>query len=228
MALASSGPAPAPAVLIIPAIFGVTRGIEELVEELAEETGALAVAVDPFWRTDSGALGYEGADRERALARMRSYDRRQGAQDFACAVDALRVDSRCDGTVGVLGICFGGAFACRLALDGAVDFALSWHGAGLGALFGEGAAPPCPLTLHFGAEDHVVSMDEVDAIRAALVGQAEVRLHVHPGCGHGFTHRGSRDFNPRAATLAFESLKQAVGAARRETRDVRPRSVNPQ
>ena len=52
-----------------------------------------------------------------------------------------------------------------------------------------------------GAEDAVVPLDQVEAIRTALAGKPG-DIYVYPGAGHSFAREGTSDHMPDVAELS--------------------------
>ena len=68
-------------VMILPSIFGNDQGTLSIAEELAKHN-LLAGVPALFFRGDSGPCGFDGEEKERAFARMTSYDRERGLRDL--------------------------------------------------------------------------------------------------------------------------------------------------
>jgi carboxymethylenebutenolidase len=100
--------------------------------------------------------------------------------------------------VGVIGYCWGG----RAAWWGATrsdSFAAcaAWYAGGVAADREE--TPRCPVQMHFGEHDHSISMEDVEAFRAAQPG---VEVFVYPGAQHGFGCEERPTFDPPSYKLA--------------------------
>ncbi len=186
---------PGPALLVVPSIFGVT---DELKERLVEATagGGVAIAIDPFWRTDPGPLPM--AEMPRALARMQDYDPVLGALDVERVLACIGDSQMCRGGVVGLGVCFGGRVLWPFAVRGRLEGLAGWHAGGLAALVKTGL-PRCPVALHFGDRDSSIPLREVDALRRAFRDRDDVDIQVHAGAEHGFSHRHSPRFHASAA-----------------------------
>lgn len=202
------------AVVILPSAFGVAADLEEQMKELAADA-TLVVALDPFFRTDPGPVPYD--DMPRVMARLQSLDRSRTYRDFVAAIDWAREEASGRPVV-ALGVCFGGPFALLAAADGAVDGVVTWHGTRMEQFLDRAAEMRCPMRLHFGAVDPVVPPPAVDAIRAAFAGRDEVRVFVHDGATHGFSHPSSaRSYDERAERAGFGSLRELVASVDRPT-----------
>ncbi len=203
----------APALLILPSIFGTDAGTMDLARVVAAWGGAVAIP-DLFWRGDPGPCGFDEAGRTRAFARMRSYDRTAGLRDLVAWTRWLRSAPGGSGRVAALGICFGGHLAALLSSEGQVDAVVTVHGGGLGRLLGLADRMTAPMSLHFGDRDPAIPLDEVEAIRAAFADRADVEIVVHPGAAHGFAHPSSPNFQLAASEAGRASLKRLLTSLR--------------
>ncbi len=202
------------AVVIMPSAFGVAADLEAQMSELAADA-CLVVAMDPFFRSDPGAAAYD--DMPRIMARLQSLDRERTYRDVLAAIDWAREEAAGRAVV-MLGVCFGGPFALLAAADGAVDGVVTWHGTRMDQYLERAAEMRCPMRLHFGAVDPVVPMAAVDAVRAAFAGRADVRVVVHAGATHGFSHPSSaRSYDAPAERAGMASLRELVASAARPT-----------
>jgi carboxymethylenebutenolidase len=112
------------------------------------------------------------------------------------------------GKVGVVGYCWGGLLTWRSAcLVKGVAAAVSYYGGGVTTAAEMARQAHCPVQAHFGAKDHWIALETVEAFRQA---QPQVEVHVYEA-DHGFNcnHRGSFDAaaadQARARALAFFS-----------------------
>jgi carboxymethylenebutenolidase len=206
------------AVVIMPSAFGVGADLLAQMAELAE-VARVVVAVEPFFReAGAGALPYD--DMTAVKARLAAVDRARAHRDLAAAIEWARADGAggqgtgADGRVVVVGICFGGAFALQAAADGVVDGVVTWHGSRLEGALERAAAMRCPMRLHFGAVDPFVPMATVEAVRAAFAGRQDVRVVVHQGATHGFSHRGAPAAYDQAAERAGMDAVKELAAGR--------------
>ena len=187
-----------PGLLIVPSIFGPDAGTVSLAETLAEQ-GIGAVVMDPFWRSRPGAVGF--SEKAAAKERARALSGEQTLADVVTA--AAWLGKRCRGQPAVLGICFGGRYAVMAAAEGVTSTAMAWHGGGLLGVMPQLQRAGCRVSLHFGEDDGMIPVADVAQIRAGVASCRNVRVHLHPGCGHGFTHRGHPNFMSVAANAAL-------------------------
>jgi carboxymethylenebutenolidase len=203
----------APAVVLIPPIFGATPGIQSMAQELAGE-GYTVVVPDLFWRTLPGPLGYEGDDREKAQDRYKRFDVKTGVSDLAEIVRWCEREASANGKVGVMGLCFGGRYAVLAASDLGIDAAVSYHGTYIGSHLDALPRIACTTSLHFGESDPHAPMSEVKRIAEASAGNANVTVFTYPEAPHGFMQQDRASYRPDAARPAWvrglETLKKGL------------------
>lgn len=189
-------------VVIMPSAFGVCDDLKLQMEELAEKA-SLVVALDPFFRGDAGIVPYE--DMARVMKRLQALDRQLCYRDLCTALRWTRQETK--QPVVLLGICFGGPFAMLAAQDNLVDGVVTWHGTQMQNYLEHAAQIRCPLRLHFGGADPFVPLSAVEEIRAALSSHPDVRLFVHEGATHGFSHRAAQKaYQPQAEQAGMASV----------------------
>ncbi len=181
--------------VIVQEIFGVTGHIREVCDGYAAD-GYIAVAPALFDRLEPDVeLAYDddGTERGRGMRTELGWDR--PVADIAAAVAELLPL----GPVGVVGYCWGGSLAWLAAtrIDG-VKAAIGYYGGQIVQFKDE--TPRCPVLLHFGRDDALITPEDVAAVRAA---QPEVPVHVYPA-GHGFNCTDRADYDPQSAALARE------------------------
>lgn len=188
------GDGKAPGILLITAIFGVDETMRALTDAWADD-GFIVSVPDIFWRVMPGPT----ADMEKAFARYEAFDVEQGFNDVEDLIKDLRAHPRCNGKVAVLGYCFGGRYAHVATARFGADAAGAFHGTLIGKNIDEATKVKCPVSYHFGAEDPVVPMDEVNAIKAAFAGRANAEIAVYDGVGHNFSMPGKPGYDAAAA-----------------------------
>jgi len=195
------------AVVVLQEIFGVNAHIQEVADGYAQ-AGYVAVAPATFDRQQRGVnLGYTPEDMSAGFALKTAIEALPVPgviADIQAAVD--HAASLSGGKVGVVGYCWGGLLTWRAAcMVKGVAAAAPYYGGGVTTAAEMARQPHCPVQAHFGAKDHWIALDTVEAFRQAHPG-AEV--HVYDA-DHGFNcnHRASFDAaaadQARARTLAF-------------------------
>jgi carboxymethylenebutenolidase len=193
------------AVVFVPSAFGVASDLEAQMDELATDA-SLVVAFDPFFRGDGGVADYE--DMPRIMARIRDLDRARAYADLRATIDWARAQGA--DRVVVVGICFGATFALIAAADGIVDGLVSWHGTRMESFVDRAPTMTCPMHHHVGGVDPVVPTEARAKITAAFAGRDDVRIVVHEGATHGFTHRTSKAYDTTAERAAMQSVRDLV------------------
>ena len=206
---------PAPAIIAVSSIYGVTRGMIETLDRYAKR-GFIVIAPDVFWRTQPGPL--EGNRRAEAQARLDAYDIAAGMDDLRDTRDVLASLPEWNGKFAVLGFCFGGQHAFLALARLGADAGVSFHGTSIQHYLDEAPAVTKPFSFHFAAEDDLVPLHDVERIRQALAGKPG-EIIVHAGATHGFSRTDSNGYNAAVAHAAEKSafalldgLKSAVPA----------------
>ncbi|HLG87755.1 MAG TPA: dienelactone hydrolase family protein [Alphaproteobacteria bacterium] len=203
-------PARPPALLLLPEMFGLTRAMRESADGFARY-GHAVLAPNLFWRADHPeTLGYEGKERELAIARLAAFDVERAVADIADAAAALRGIARTERIVAI-GHCIGGRLAVlalsRLRLDGAV----SYYALGLSAYPREMRAIAAPVQLHYGLADEHVPLPEIDAVAALVADNRHVTLYRYAQAGHSFVNPYRPMFDAAQAEAAIRRTLALIG-----------------
>lgn len=193
-------------VVVVQEIFGVNAHIRDVCERFAA-LGYRAMAPALFDRLRPGVeLDYDeaGITEGRELVTKLGWDKPM--LDIRAAATSIRPD----GKVAVVGYCWGGSVTwlagCRLDVACAVPY----YGRHIVELLNE--MPRCPMILHFGAEDALIPLENVETIRAAF---PDLPIHLYAGAGHGFNCDRRTDFRPEAARLALARTLELFGRVMR-------------
>ncbi|MEQ9815167.1 MAG: dienelactone hydrolase family protein [Azospirillaceae bacterium] len=201
-----------PGIVVLQEIFGVNRHIRDVADYYAEE-GYVVIAPDLFWRIEPGVqLGYDGKDREKAMALRGAFDEDKGIADIAATIAHLRAMPECTGKVGTVGFCLGGRLAFLAAARTDVDAAVGYYGVAIEKNVDEAKAITCPLVLHFGEKDKWSTPEILAEINAGLAGMDNAELHVYPGADHGFSCPERPAYDKPAALMAHS---RSIAAFRR-------------
>ena len=201
------GNAKAPGILLITAIFGVDQEMRELADVWAAD-GFLVSVPDIFWRQAPGPT----ADMGVAFDRYGKFDPVQGMRDIEDLVHDLKSLPGCSGKVAILGFCFGGRYALLGAARLDIAAAASFHGTAMGQHLDEVGRITCPVSFHFGDSDHVVPIEEVNAIRTAFAGRANADIGVYEGAGHNFAMPRKDGYHPAVAQASRERVLRCFKA----------------
>lgn len=208
-----------PGLVLYPEIFGINRHIRAVADQYALD-GFVVLVPDLFWRDAPGVeLGYDGADRDRALALMKAADPQQLAADAPRAVQALRALPECGPRAGAIGFCLGGRLAYLAAATGGLDATACFYGGGIQDQLTHATAVNGPIQFHYGAQDAAIPPAAVEKVRETFAVRADAEIWVYPDAGHGFNcwdrssyHAPSAALaHARALTLFARALHDAAG-----------------
>lgn len=190
--------APRGAVIVVQEIFGANPHIRDVAGQLAD-AGYTALAPAMFDPVEPGVeLAYDeaGMVHGRVLA---------GRLGFDAAIDIIDAARHWLDEAGhacaVMGFCWGGSIALlantRLGLP-----AISYYGGRSVPFLHE--TLQAPMLFHFGADDPLISPDDVMRHRTA---HPQADMHVYQGAGHAFNRNSQphdHHYRPEAATLAWQ------------------------
>lgn len=192
-------------VLLIQEIFGVNDYVRAVAERLAT-LGYVVLAPDVFWRLEPG-FELDSSDQANlgpAAAMAGQWDPVLGLTDLGAALDHLHALPEVTGAVGVIGFCFGGTQAFRVAKEFEPACAVSYYGSGVAEMLGDVHRITCPTIFHFGDADPYIPNDRVAAVRDAVADNHHATVHVHHGAGHAFdNHLAPHFFDAHSAASAW-------------------------
>ena len=191
-----------PGLVLFQEIFGVNAHIRAVAEQYALD-GFVVLAPDMFWRQAPRVeLGYEGAERQRAVALMGQQQPDDLAADIAAAVAALRArPETARRKTGAIGYCMGGRMAYTAAALTDVDAAVAYYGGGIHRQLELAPRIGCPIQFHYAGHDEHIPPEAVQSVREALAGKP-AEVHVYPGSMHGFNCWARASYHAPSAALA--------------------------
>ncbi|PMS22454.1 carboxymethylenebutenolidase [Trinickia dabaoshanensis] len=191
-----------PGVIIVQEIFGVNAHIRSVAEQYAL-AGYVALAPDIFWRSERRVeLGYEGADRDKALALLKQVDADQTAADLGAAAKVLRALPETSGKIGAVGFCFGGQLTYLMAARGSVDAAVAYYGGGIQNKLDEADKVRVPMLFHYAEHDSSIPQAAVAQVRQRFASHANAAFYDYAGVGHGFNCSDRSAYDQHASALA--------------------------
>jgi carboxymethylenebutenolidase len=195
---------PAPAVVIVAAVFGVDDGTRAWADRYAAH-GFLTIAPDFFWRTIPGPMRFDvPEERAKATERNAQFDRDAGQRDIVSVRDYVLALPESNGKWSLAGYCFGGRYTLLAGAYLGADAVVAFHPSKMGLELEAAANVACPASFHFGGADESVPMDVVEAVQAALKPNPRAETYVYPGIAHGYTMKGRPAYDEAAAELSFE------------------------
>jgi carboxymethylenebutenolidase len=182
------------AIIVVQEAFGVNPHIEDVTRRAAG-AGYHAVAPDLFHRSGPGAV-VEYGEFEKVMEFFQELGRDAAIlTDIDAALTHLRSSGFADGSIGVVGFCFGGRVSFLVALRYALGASVGFYGGGIvtgrfpqfPALVNEVESLQTPWLGLFGDQDASIPVDDVERLRAAL-GSVKVDAEIvrYADAGHGF------------------------------------------
>lgn len=177
------------------------RGLNPHIEDVARRAalaGFISMAPDAL----SPLGGYPGNDDAgRELQAKR--DRNEMQEDFIAAYEYLKNHKDCNGKIGVVGFCFGGAIANTMAVR-IPELAASVPFYGGQPAVADVPKIKAPLLLHYAGLDTRVN-EGWPAYEAALKeNNKEYTAYMYPDVNHGFHNDTTPRYDKAAAELAWK------------------------
>jgi len=206
---------PAPVVVVIHEIGGLSDWIRAVADELAAR-GFIAIAPDLLSGKGPGGGGTASFDRQGIGPAIRDLDRGEINRRLRAAGEyGLALPAAAD-RVGVVGYCWGGSSSWLLAVDWPeLDAAVVYYGTSPEGGYGRVRAPV--LGLYGGADNRVNATIPAAEEAMGSLGKP-FAPHVFEGAGHGFlrNQQGQDGANMRATEqawpLTISFLKEHLGA----------------
>jgi carboxymethylenebutenolidase len=186
-----------PGIVVVHENRGLNPYIEDVGRRAAKE-GFVSLAPDAL--TPLG--GYPGNDDDgRAMQKKR--DRNKMLEDFIAAYNYLKTHKNCNGSVGVVGFCFGGWISNMMAVKlPDLDAAVPYYGRQPEAQ--DAAKIQAPLLLQYGELDKRVNAGWPDFEKVLKENEIEYEAYIYPGVNHGFHNNTTPRYDKEAANLSWE------------------------
>lgn len=181
-------------VIVLHAVYGLTGHMGDVCDAWAGD-GYAAVAPALYDRVGKDIVhpyGAAGAEAGRQSYGALTQD--QILADIAACAAALRPS----GPVAISGYCTGGTWAWIAASTLAFDAQVNFYGSHVPARLE--FTPTCPTVMHYGDNDRIVPVADIDRIREA---RPEVTIHIYPGGEHAFFNPEQPSHDAEAAALAW-------------------------
>ncbi len=187
-----------PGIVVIHENRGLNPYIEDVVRRAAV-AGFVAFGPDALYPVG----GYPGNDDE-GRAMQAKLDRTKIVEDFVAAVRFLHAHPDCNGSLGVVGFCFGGWMSNMLAsrLPDLVKAAVPYYGGQVSA--DEAANIAGKLLLHYAELDTRVNQGWPDYEKALQQHGIDYTMHMYPGVNHGFHNDTTPRYDEQAAELSWQ------------------------
>ena len=185
-----------PLVLVVHENRGLNPHIEDVARRVALEN-FVALAPDALFPLG----GYPG-DEDKARALFATLEQPKAFEDFVAATRFMRSLRGTTDRLGVVGFCYGGAIANRLAVA-LPDLAAAVPFYGSAPALESVGAIKAELLLHFAANDERVNASWPPYEAALKAAGVKYTAHVYPDTQHGFHNDTTPRYDPEAAALAW-------------------------
>lgn len=187
----------------LPAILVVheNRGLNPYIEDVARRLGAQGyMAFAPDGLTSVG--GYPG-DEEKATQLFGTVDQQKMFEDFVASADWLKARPDCTGKVGVVGFCFGGGVANKLAVRlPYLAAVVAFYGVQPSAE--DAAKIKAPLLLNYAGLDTRITGGWPAYEVALKANNVTYTAYIYDGVNHGFHNDTTPRYDEAAAKLAWQ------------------------
>jgi carboxymethylenebutenolidase len=177
------------------------RGLNPYIEDVARRLGTsnfLAFAPDGL--TSVG--GYPGDD-EKGGQLFAKVDENKMFEDFVASAAWLKSRPECTGKIGVVGFCFGGTTANKLAVRlPDLGAAVAFYGRQPSA--SDAAKIKAPLLLHYASLDTRVNAGWPAYEEALKTNHVTYSAYTYEGANHGFHNDTTPRYDDAAAKLAWQ------------------------
>lgn len=197
------------AVIVIQEAFGVNEHIRDVTRRFAA-AGYHAVAPALFHRAGGGTAPYD--DFSKVMPLFAGLSDEAVLTDVDAARAHLHAAGFADGRIGLVGFCFGGRVSFLVAARRSLGAAVGFYGGGIvtarrgnfAPLVGEAAALHTPWLGLFGDLDASIPVQDVEALRQALVAApVETQIVRYPDAAHGFHCDARPSFHAGASKDAW-------------------------
>jgi carboxymethylenebutenolidase len=186
-----------PGVLVIHENRGLNPYIKDVARRLAI---ANFLAFAPDGLTSVG--GYPGDD-EKGAELFRRVDDSKMFEDFVASAAWLKARPECNGKFGVVGFCFGGGVANRLAVRlPDLGAAVAFYGRQPSAA--DAAKIKAPLLLHYASLDTRITSGWPAYEEALKANHVIYNAYIYEGANHGFHNDTTPRYDEAAAKLAWQ------------------------
>jgi carboxymethylenebutenolidase len=177
------------------------RGLNPYIEDVARRLGVASfVAFAPDGLTSVG--GYPGDD-EKGGELFGKVDQDKMFEDFVASAAWLKARPECTGKIGVVGFCFGGSIANKLAVR-LPDLAAAVPFYGRQPSAEDAAKIKAPLLLHYASLDTRVNAGWPAYEVALKANHVNYTVYMYEGVNHGFHNDTTPRYDEAAAKLAWQ------------------------
>ena len=178
------------------------RGLNPYIEDVARRLGvANFLAFAPDGLTSVG--GYPGDD-EKGGTLFRTVDGAKMTEDFVASALWLKSNPNCTGKIGVVGFCYGGGIANKLAVRLGADLAAAVPFYGAQPPAEDAAKIKAALVLNYAGLDAGITGRWPAWESALKANHVKYAGYVYDGVNHGFHNDTTPRYDEPAAKLAWQ------------------------
>jgi carboxymethylenebutenolidase len=182
---------PAPAILVIHEIFGLTDWARGVADQLAE-AGYIAIAPDLLSGMGEGKGGTSAfSDRDSVMSAVSGLPADQVTGDLNAAADYIKAQASCNGKLAVAGFCWGGGQSFRFATD-RNDLKAAYVFYGPPPAAADMVKINCPVFGFYGGNDSRISSTVPKTTKAMKAAGKTYEPVTYAGAGHGFMRSGEQ------------------------------------
>lgn len=191
--LASLSDAPAPAIVVIQEIFGVTTELMTIAERFSENGYRVVVPALYDRIEEDYVLDYTQPGLARSAKNQLRYDEIE--LDIAAAITLADTGRG----VALLGYCWGGGLAYSMAQKHSVRAVVSYYGTGL-TQYCKSSPPEAPCQFHLGMDDLMIDAEARRAVQGSC--KSSDQYFEYEGAGHAFANVARPSYRQDQAALA--------------------------
>jgi carboxymethylenebutenolidase len=178
------------------------RGLNPYIEDVARRLGTEGfMALAPDGLTSVG--GYQDND-EKGAQLFQQVNQPKMTEDFVAAAKWLKARPDCTGKIGVVGFCYGGGIANKLAVRLGADLAAAVPFYGAQPPAADVAKIKAPLLLQYASLDARITGAWPAYEEALKANHVTYTGYVYEGANHGFHNDTTPRYDEAAAKLAWK------------------------
>ena len=181
-------------VVIVQEIFGVNQHIKEICKTYSEK-GYIAIAPSLFDRLDKNIdLPYDQTGIQEGR-KLKDLFNDTALNEIESSISYMKVY----GKVGIIGFCWGGSLAWRIACqNNNLSASVIYYGGDVPKL--KNLSTKCPTICHFGEIDKSIPINDVNSFISL---QKDIEVYTYPA-DHGFNCNHRSQYDKNSSKLAFE------------------------
>lgn len=187
-------------VVVLQEIFGVTASMKKICDFLADRQFTV-ICPDLFHSVEENLDIPEG-EFEKARGIRGKMNDDAVVKDVVSSIEFLRKHpANSNGTVGVVGYCWGGLISYLTAATQKPDAAVMYYGVGIDKHLDKAAQITCPTMFHYASKDQFAGPEVAAQVRETMKGKKS-QVWEYKDAGHAFARPGGSHYHHPSADLA--------------------------